>query len=190
MILLEQIKAFISTIETKTFYHYILGYIVACAILFGVTIFYYYRSTNTLYRHIRNINNSREQVLVILEDAARVKQQQTAVEDILSKDIDFKIGGYLIGLLAPENLNLKNKVVKIGEVTPTDLDNKYRKTELSTQFEDMTMQELTMLLEALEKKQRIVTERLEITKSKKKPKTIEVSLTISTLLPKLESTSI
>jgi len=188
MILLEQIKTFISTIETKTFYHYILGYIIACTILFGVTIFYYYRSTNTLYRHIRNINNSREQVLVILEDAARVKQQQAVVEDILSKDIDFKIGGYFIGLL--EELNIKNNEIKTGEVTVTDLDNKYRKTELSPQFENMTMQELTMLLQALEKKQRIVTERLEITKSKKKPKTIEVSLTISTLLPKLESTSI
>ncbi|MEP6804191.1 MAG: hypothetical protein ABI892_06700 [Flavobacterium sp.] len=187
MIQLDQIKTFISTIETKTFYNYVLGYIAACTILCGVTVFYYYRSTNKLYKTIKDINSSRETVLTILEDAARVQQQQAAVEDILSKDIDFKIGGYLIDLLA--DLKLKNKVIKTGEVTATDLDNKYRKTELSIQFEDMTMQELTILLQALENNPRIVTDRLEITKSKKKPKTIEVALTISTLLPRLENSS-
>jgi hypothetical protein len=188
MVLFEQIKTFISNIEIKTFYHYVLGYIIACVLLFSVAVFYYYSSTNGLYKKIKNINTSREEVLIILEDAARVKQQQEIVEDILSKDIDFSIGGYFIDLLT--ELNIKNKETKTGEVTSTDIDNKYRKTELSTQFEDMTMQELTLLLQALEKNPRIVTDRLEITKSKKKPKTIEVSLTISTLLPKLESTSI
>lgn len=186
MAVLEQIKTFINSIETKTFYYYIYGYIIACTLLFGITIFYYYRSTNALYKKIKNINISRETVLEILEEAARVQQQQTIVEDILSKDIDFKIAGYFIKLL--KELHIVE--TKIGEVIPTDIDNKYRKTELTAQFEDMTMQELTSLLQALEKKQRIVTERLEITKSKKKPKTIEVSLTISTLLPRLEGTSI
>ena len=52
----------------------------------------------------------------------------------------------------------------------------------------MTMQELTKLLEEIEQNPRIATERLEITNSKKKPKTIEVALTISTLLPKVETT--
>ena len=188
MALLDNIRTFISSIEIKTFYYYILGYIFACVLLFGVTIFYYYRSTNALYKKIKNINSSREEVLVILEGAAQVKQQRTVVEDILSKDIDFKIAGYFIELLS--DLQLTNKATKTGEVIPIDLENNYRKNELSTQFEDMTMQDLTRLLQEIEKNPRIVTDRLEITKSKKTPKTIEVSLTISTLLPKVESASI
>ena len=51
------------------------------------------------------------------------------------------------------------------------------------------MKEFTELLQEIEQNSRIATNRLEITKSKKKPKTIEVSLTISTLLPKIESTA-
>ena len=188
MVLLDNIKTFINNIEIKIFYYYILGYIIACVLLFGGAVFYYCRSTNALYRQINNIKNSREDVLVILEDAARVKQEQARVENILSKDIDFKIAGYFIELLT--ELDLKNKEIKTGEATSTPLENNYLKTELSTHFEDMTMQELTMLLQALEKNPRIVTDRLEITKSKKKPKTIEVNLSISTLLPKLETTSV
>lgn len=149
MAVLKQIKTFINSIETKTFYYYIYGYIVVCALLFGIIIFYYSRSTNSLYKKIKNINISRETVLEILKEAAQVQQQQAIVEDILSKDIDFKIAGYFIDLLT--ELNLKNKETKIGEVIPTDIDNKYRKTELTAQFEDMTMQELTSLLQALEK---------------------------------------
>ena len=188
MVLLDNIKTFINNIEIKTFYHYILGYIIACVLLSGGTVFYYFRSTNALYKKINGIKDSREEVEVILEKAGRVQQEKTRMEEILSKDIDFTIGGYFIKLL--EELNLTSKETRKGEVTPTDLESKYRKNELNTQCDDMTMQELTILLQALEKNPRIATERLEITKSKKKPKTIEVSLTISTLLPKLETTSV
>jgi hypothetical protein len=188
MVLLDNIKTFINNIEIKTFYHYILGYIIACVLLSGATVFYYYRTTNALYKKIKSIKDSREEVLVILEKAGRVQQEQIRMDDILSKDIDFTIGGYFIKLL--DELDLKNKEIKTGEVNSTVLENNYRKTELSTHFEDMTMQELTILLQALEKNPRIATDLLEITKSKKKPKTIEVNLSISTLLPKLETTSV
>lgn len=59
-----------------------------------------------------------------------------------------------------------------------------KKNELTAKFENMSMQDLTHLLEELEKNPRIATERLEITK---KQKTIDVGLTISTLLPKTET---
>ena len=128
-----------------------------------------------------------EQVLVILDASARVKQQQITIEDILSKETDFKIAGYFEDLL--NKLGIRDKQISF-EAGTTDLEGNYRKSELSAKFEDMTMKELTELLQDLEQKQRIATERLEITKSKKKPKTIEVNLTISTLLPKTEVTSI
>ena len=109
------------------------------------------------------------------------------VEETLAKDTDFKIAGYFLKLLT--KLNIKDKEVA-EETTTTDLEENYRKSELNAKFEDMTMKELTELLQEIEQNSRVATNRIDITKSKKKPKTIEVSLTISTLLPKIENTSI
>jgi hypothetical protein len=187
MILLDQIKNYFDSLEVKTFYNYMLGYLIACVLLFGVSIFYFYSSTSSLQRKIKNINSTREdEVRVILETAAHVKQQQTIVEEILSKDIDFKIVGYFEDLL--NKLGIKDKKVS-SEATTTDREDNYRKSELSAKFEDMTMKDLTELLQELEQKPRIATERLEITKKKPNQKTIEVNLTISTLLPKAEASA-
>jgi hypothetical protein len=50
------------------------------------------------------------------------------------------------------------------------------------------MKDITLLLEKIEQNPRIAMNRLEITKIKEKPM-IAVSLTISTLLPKIEGTT-
>jgi hypothetical protein len=185
MTFLEPIKNFINKTDSKTFSYYMIGYIAACTLMCILIIFYYYRSVGTLQKKIKNINADREEVLVILEKASLVQQQRAMVEETLAKDTDFKIGGYFKNLLI--TLNLKDKEVA-EETSTADLEENYRKSELSAKFEDMSMRELTELLQEIEQNSRIATNRLEVTKSKKKPKTIEVSLTISTLLPKIEST--
>lgn len=185
MKLLEPIKSFINKTDLKTFYTYIIGYMVTCLVLAILIIIYHYRSIGTLQKKIKNINATREEVLEILEKFALIKQQQTIVEEILAKDPNFKIAGYFKDLLI--ELNLKDKEVA-EEITTVDLEENYRRSELNAKFEDMTMQDLTKLLEKIEQNSRVATNRLEVTKSKK-PGTIEVSLAISTLLPKIESTS-
>jgi hypothetical protein len=186
MTFLEPIKNFITKTDSKTFSYYMIGYISGCVLLCLVIIFFYYRSVGVLQRKIKNINSSREEVLTILEKASAVQQQRSMVEETLTKDPDFKIGGYFKNLLV--KLNLRDK--EIAEETSTaDLEENYRKSELSAKFEDMSMRELTELLQEIEQNSRIATNRLEITQSKKKPRTIEVNLTISTLLPKIETTA-
>jgi hypothetical protein len=187
MMLLEPIKVFINKTNAKTFFYYIIGYLAGCTLLFSLIIFYYYSSMNGLQKKIKSINASREEVLAILEKSSLVQQQRLMVEETLAKDTDFKIAGYFLKLLT--KLNIKDK--EVAEETATaDLEENYRKSELNAKFEDMTMKELTELLQEIEQNPRIATNRIDITKSKKKPKTIEVNLTISTLLPKIESTSI
>ena len=184
MMILDQVRKIIDGFETRTFYYIIIGYLSACFVLSALLVFSYYHSTGKLYKRIKTLNTTREEeVRTILESAALVKQQQTAVEEILAQDPDFKIAGYFKDLLI--KLNLKEKEVA-EEATTTDQEDNYRKSELNAKFEDMSMKELTELLQELEQKSRIATQRLEITKSKKKPKTIEVNLSISTLLPKIE----
>ena len=53
----------------------------------------------------------------------------------------------------------------------------------------MNMKELTELLQAIEQNPRISTKRLEIIKAKKDSKTIDVQITITTLLPKVTEVS-
>lgn len=183
---LEPIRIFIDTTETKTFYYYVAGFLSAVTIAFGLMVFLYYSHVNTLQKKIKRINAEREEeVRVILETALLVDQQRKTVDAELSKDPDFKIAGYFKSLLT--KLNLKDKEVA-EETSTTDREDNYRESELNAKFEDMTMQDLTKLLQELEENSRISTKRLEITKSKKKPKTIEAQITITTLLPKTEVT--
>ena len=184
---LEPIRTFINKLDTKTFYIYLMVYGAVCLLLCILMVFYYYSSIGSLQKKIKNIVSYRDDVHEIMEKHATIKQQQTVVEEMLAQDPNFKIAETFGKFLA--ELNLTDKEDPRREINTTDLEENYRKIELSAKFENMTMQELTLLLEKIEQNPRIATNRLEITKSKKKPKTIEVSLTISTLLPKIEGTT-
>jgi enoyl reductase-like protein len=189
MVFLEKIRTFFDSLETKTFYYYIIGYLSVCFLLFGLIIFYYYKNTSYLQRQIKRLNTTREDTIrTILEAVESIDQQKAAVEAILSQNPDFKIAGYFKDLL--NKLNLKNKEVQEAEsTTTTEREDNYRETELNAKFENMNMKELTELLQAIEQNARISTKRLEITKAKKNPKTIEVQITITTLLPKITEVS-
>lgn len=184
---LEPVTTFINKLDLKTFYIYLISYAVGCFLLCVLMIFYYYSSIHALQKKIKSLASYREEVHEIMEKNAIIKQQQVIVEEMLAKDPNFKIAETFGKFLA--ELNLADKKSKEPEINTTDLEENYRKTELSAQFENMTMRDLTLLLEKIEQNPRIATNRLEITKSKKKPKTIEVNLTISTLLPKIEGAS-
>lgn len=180
---LEPIKNFINKLDLKTFYIYMIVYGAICFVLCVLIVFYYYSSISSLQKKIKNINEDRDAVHEILEKHAIIKQQQTVVEEMLAKDPNFKIAETFGKFLA--ELNLTDKEDLRREINTTDLEENYRKTELNAKFKNMTMKELTFLLEKIEQNPRIATNRLEITKIKDKP-LIEVSLTISTLLPKIE----
>lgn len=184
---LEPVNAFVNKLDLKTFYIYLISYGVGCLLICALMIFYYYSSIGSLQKKIKNIASYRDEVHEIMEKNALIKQQQVIVEEMLAKDPNFKIAETFGKFVA--ELNLTDKESKRAEINTTDLEENYRKTELSAQFENMTMRDLTLLLEKIEQNPRIAINRLEITKPEKKPKTIDVSLTISTLLPKVEGAS-
>ena len=184
---LEPIRVFINRLDLRTFYIYSGVYGGICLALCCSIIFYYYNSIGSLEKSIKNIDAYRDEVYEIMEKYAITKQQQAIVEEMLAKDPNFKIAETFGRFLTELNLADKEDRSK-REINPTDLEENYRKIELSSQFKDMTMQNLTSLLEKLEQNPRIAMNRLEIVKSKDKPN-IQVSLTISTLLPKIEGTA-
>jgi len=187
MLFLERIRLFIEGIETKAFYRYVALFIASCTLLFGTIGFFYYRRIDALIKQIKRINRLREEdVRVLLEDHHQVEQQRAAVDAILSQDIDFKIAGYFKSLL--EKLNLKDKIATEAEAATIEREDNYRGSELNAKFEDLNMKEVTELLQELEQNPRISTKKLEITASKKKQKTLDLQITITTLLPKTEVT--
>lgn len=187
MMFLEQAKTFLDSIETERLYWYIGIFFILFITVNGAVIFFSYRSIRMLQKEIKTINEYRdEDVSVILRDSARVEQQRSAVDAVFSKDPDFKIGGYFDELVTTLKLGDK-KVKNTEEIAQVEREDNYRESELTVKFEDMTMQDITTLLQALEENVRISTKRLEIINtSAKKPKTVELQITIATLLPKKE----
>ena len=183
---LEPIKSFFNKLDQKTFYIYLIVYGSICFVLCALMIIYYYNSLSSLDKKIKNIDEYRDEVHEIMEKHAIIKQQQTVVEEMLAKDPNFKIAETFGKFVA--ELNLTDKEDPRREINITDLEENYRKIELNSKFKNMTMKDLTLLLEKIEQNPRIAINRLEITKIKEKPM-IAVSLTISTLLPKIEGTT-
>lgn len=182
MELLEKVKSYIETLERRNFYLH-LGILTGSILLVTIVIMFRHHTQVTyLKKQIDDINDLREtDVRGILTKAKKVQQQRAEVDAMLAEDEDFKIGGYFKDLLTELNLTNKEEQEKTSQIDRAD---NYRESILTAKFVDMSMQELTLLLSKIEQKKRIYSKELEIKKSKKTPKTLEVSITIATLQPK------
>lgn len=174
---------YFESLEQRRFYIYtalFLTLLIGCATLIVIQ---YYSTVDYYTRQLNEINMLREEAQTVQEKYVQVQNQREAVDKILAEEPDFKIGGYFNQLLA--SLNIENKSTNIT-LTQIDREDNYRESELTVQFINFTMKELTLLLHAIEQKKRIYIKRLEITKSASNHNTIEVTLTIATLLLKTE----
>lgn len=187
MIFFDKIRTFISSMSQREFQIYSLSLIGGMFLFIAIVDVQLYRKSRALYKKIRTLNDTREdRVREILSQAALIKQQQEEMNRILSEDLDFKIAGYCNSVL--KKLGLLNK--KVTETAAqTDVDKSHRESTLQIRLEEMNMKELTELLQVFENNKRIYTKQLEISKSTKKPNTIDVQLTITTMLLKTFSES-
>lgn len=186
MTVIEKIRLFIEAIETRDFYKYISFFFFVVLLIAGGIEFQYYRKIKYWKGRINTINELREDdVRVIRERAQQVKKQRAEVDAILEEDEDFKIGGYFKSLLG--RLQLIDKEIA-EETVQIDREDNYRESELNAKFEGMNMKQLAELLQEIEQNKRIFNKKLEITRSKKNPGTIDVQISIATLLPKTDVT--
>ena len=181
MEIIEKIYTYISDLDEKRFYQYVIGFLCAVGLFMLLIMFQYYRSVSSLKSQIAQINDSREQARTILDKGLIVKKEQQEIDAIIAKDENFKIAGYFEDLLA--KLGLSNKKDSL-EVTSPEREGKYRESVLTAKFSGMTMKELTELLQELELNRRVFTKELEIADSQKTANSIDVTLTIATLEPK------
>lgn len=182
MNLLNKIEEFLDTLDKKNFYIYLGSFLGAVTLILGLLIYRFYAHAWDYQRQLRLTNDMRSEVQTLLEKAARVKNQQKDVNEMLQADPNFKIAGYFQGVLA--KLGLTNKEESNTVTTQERGEQEYNESILTAKFIDMTMKELSELLNVLERNKRIYTKSLEIQKSRKSTRTIEVQLIIATLQPR------
>ncbi|MFC1845704.1 hypothetical protein ACFLX2_01100 [Candidatus Dependentiae bacterium] len=181
MEMVNRLRLALEGLDRKDFYKYLMIVLGVIVLLMGIVVFRHYRKVNDLTADIDRVNAVREDdVSVILRRMETVKNQRDQVNDILARERDFKIAGYFNELLSEQNLVDK----KTEESTSVADLGDYREFILNARFDKMKMQQLCELLDEIEKKERVYAKSLEIIRSTKSPRTIEVNLTIATLQPK------
>lgn len=182
MVLLERIRTFLDTLDERTWYKYMAIAMSCLLALVLLVIFWYFRAVGKRQRVIAEINDDREQVREIVTRAQRADKQRQEITELLNEDPDFKIKGYL------QEVMMRIGIAKnITTENDTQIDHEgddYSESRATYQFTGTTMKDLTQLLEDIEQNKRLFTKELEITKSKKTPKTIDVTLTVATMQPK------
>jgi len=180
MKLIEKITAIINSLSAKNFYLYSGIFLGIIFMIHGFIIFNHYRRMDSLKKQIEETNELRtDKVQPLLIKTKNVRKQQEQVDALLAQDPHFKLEGYIKELLA--ELNLKPDMVQPSQTVSQE---KYLETKVVIKLVDITTQQIAELLENIESNQRINLNNLEVVRSKKKPNTIEVSLTVAALQPK------
>lgn len=181
MTFFENLETRIAQLDKKSWYTY-LG--ITGAILFaiiGAILFYYFTATSNWQQTITGINETRNEVKRLLARADRVQKERAEVMALLEEDPNFNIKAYMQELLErigiAGNMSAENVVV-------TSSDDNHQVDVATYQLSGITMKQLTELLNELENNKRVFTKELDISKSKKVPRTIDVGITIATIMPK------
>jgi len=178
--LFNKIREYIAGLEEKQLYRYIALLLGIVILLMGSLMFYHYRSIASLRSRIKNINRMRQDdVQEILSKADYIQKQKQEIDTLLAEDKNFKIAGYFKEVI--DKLGLADKKV-IETPSSVERPDEYRESILDISFDDMDMKQVTELLKELEENRRIFVKKLEIARSKKTPKKLEVSMTIGTFL--------
>lgn len=179
--IINKIQAYINSLDVHRFRQYVGGLFIVIIVLMVAIAFQYYRTVNRLKSEIATINDTRQEVRTILEKARLVKKEQKEIDAIIAKEENFKIVGYFEDLL--NRLGLAQKKLS-QEINTAVKEGNYQESILQAKFTNMTMKDITELLQEIESNKRVFTKELDIIVSRKRPGTLDMTLTIATLEPK------
>ncbi|CAN5169825.1 hypothetical protein BH09DEP1_BH09DEP1_5850 [soil metagenome] len=181
MTFLEQLQSKINNLDEYTWYKYVAVAAGLFLILIGLILFFYFSALKKWELRLNGINESRQEAKRLVEKAQRVYKARDEVTTILKEDPNFKIKEYLQEVMA--HLGILQNVVS-ENVVVTGQDDNYSETVATYQLAGISMKQLTEFLNEIDENQRVFAKELDITKSKKMPRTIDVSIVIATLMPK------
>ena len=175
-----RLREFVDGLDRTSFYLYmalLLGSIIA---LNGLILVYYYYQLSSLDETVFELNEDRRKARKILTTFERVKKHKDEVDKLLSEDPEFKIISYFNGIRTKLGFTNDN-IVLLSPLSDVDQGGKYTESSLKVQLTNINMKQLCELLDSIDHDKRIYTKELEIAKSKKNRKILDVSLTIATL---------
>jgi len=181
MAYVEKFKAALDNLEEKTILTYCLAIVgIIFTLLLMMTIYYFY-ARHGWYTDIDELNQLRQnKVRRILAREAQFQQQQKEARELLAKEPDFKLAGYLEKVLG--ELSLKSTREEFAPETDKGIS--YVESSIDFSLNGINMMQLVKLLQKFEENKRIYIKKLEIMRSKLTPHALEVNMTIATLLPK------
>lgn len=182
MTVLEKVQDFINSLDLNSWYQYIALYIGTLLLLMGTIFFFYYRSANRWINTLSDINAQREKARMILQKAAQVYSYRAEVNRMIQQDPDFKIAGYLQEIMGTVGIAFTDI-----KTTQVDREDNYQETLATITFASTTMKKLIEFLDVIYKNKRLHTKDLDIIRSKKVPRTIDVTVVIATMQPRQTS---
>jgi hypothetical protein len=184
MVLLDRIRERLEKLDEKEFFKYAALFLGIVCALAGIIIIRYYFKTSSLNKQMKRVNVLREDVKQILDRYEMVKKQQEEINALLDENEDFILAEYI------ERLRTELRLTYTVESrTTASRDDKYQEIAINVKFTNMNMKDLTELLQEIKKNKLVYTKDLDILKSKARPGTLDVSITIATLkkIPKTEA---
>jgi hypothetical protein len=174
------IRDFIRNLDKRAFYRYLGAFFVLffCILAAGVYI-YHWRSSN-IRRLLVRLNQQREETRSLLQQHELVKQQQIEVNEVLTRDKNFRLLEYFSSLV--KELGLERNAQE-PHLVVEDLQNGYDEVRLSVNLKQLTMKRLVGLLYHIEKNERVYSKELSIIKSLKTSE-LDVAMVIATLQAK------
>ncbi len=183
MDIIDNIKSVLDTFDKRKFYLATGIFVSIVYVIHGIVLYRFYTQKSELYEKIDELNTVREkQVLSLLIRAKKAKLQKSAVESMLKeKDDEFKINEYMELLINNPTLNLKSKCLRYGDLASLDIENGYIERTSTAEFGGITMIDVTSMLELIEKNSRVYTKEIDISTSKRLPRSVDVIITIATI---------
>lgn len=173
---LSSVQTFFNNLSRKQFYQalgFFFGAFIIIIVLFG---WLYYRSLNGLYEQFELINDQRKVTRKIVTRKQQLTYQRKEIDTLLAQEPTFNIAQYFTDLVAQFGLDKKT----IMEPPTSEEKEGYRADTLRVTLSHITTQELTTVLQEIEKKERIYLTEIDIRKSSSPVNTIDVTLTMIT----------
>ena len=182
---LNSLQQKLSHLSTKEFYRYAGIYIGCVVALTGGVVYFHFSTVNSLNKKVKAMRSKRNEIKRLLQKHALVQKQSKEINNLLEEEKNFKIKSFFDNLVTLQSLQSKQK--KEAEVTEEILYKKYTEIKLKAQFRQMNTMLLAQLLDAIEAKKRVYVKELTITKTR--GASIDISLVIATLKPQSSTKS-
>jgi hypothetical protein len=178
---LDKLKNLIKNLEDKDFYPYLLGFLLALALLMGSLIYWHYKSSSYWHRQLNELKTQRQETKKLLSEHQAFEQNRLAVNEILSTNTGFKIVDYYNNLVNDLKLQQYKAKEQPAEPTTEQLEEGAKEITLTLKFNNITMQQVTEILAAIENNPRVYAKKVIIDKVNKDQPKLNVTIDIATI---------